>query len=94
VKNAKSELNQALARITGKGKDLLLDRDRRDQIHVIAQAAKIIGLFDVATQCAHILAIDDRNRQRLTIQRLEIAYKNADRLTDIDTTVDGWEKTQ
>lgn len=94
MKNAKNELNQALNRITGRGRDLLLDRDRRDQIRSIANVAKLLDFSDVCATCAHILALDDRNRQRLTIQRLEIAYKNADRVTTIDTICDGAEKTQ
>lgn len=93
MKSQKVELNRALARITGQGKDLLLDRDRRDQIRSIGNVAKLLGFFDVVRTCDHIIALDDRNRYRLTLQRLEIAMKNPDRLTEIDTIVEGNEKT-
>ena len=93
MESQKTELNRALARITGQGKDLLLDSDRRDQIRSIANVAKLLHFSDIVVTCTNILALDDRNRYRLTLQRLEIAMKNPDRVTSIDTTVDGCEKT-
>lgn len=91
--NQKTELNRALARITGQGKDLLLDRDRHDQIRSIGNVAKLLHFSDIVVTCTNILALDDRNRYRLTLQRLEIAMKNTNRETEIDTIVEGNEKT-